>query len=76
MTDLTQTVNDLSDIISLNEPKKFLCITFKDGESVSLLNGLIEMEFDLKLKSNRVLVRFKAPKFVQILRKKREQKND
>jgi hypothetical protein len=76
MTDLNQTANVLSDIVNLDEPKKILCITFKHGESVSLLNGLIELDFDLKHHSNRVLVRFKAPKFVQIFRKKKEQTND
>jgi hypothetical protein len=73
MTDLNQTANVLSDIVNLNQPKKMLCITFKDGESVSLLNGLIELEFDLSHHSNRVLVRFKAPEFVRILRKKKGQ---
>lgn len=74
MTDLTETVNVLNNIVNLNEPKKNLCITFKDGESVSLMNGLIELEFDLSHHSNRVLVRFKAPRFIQILRKKRDNK--
>ena len=75
MTDLTETVNVLNDIVNLNQPKKNLCITFKDGESVSLMDGLIELEFDLKCHSNRIVVRFKAPKFVRILRKKKEATN-
>lgn len=76
MTDLTQTANVPSNIVNLDESKKNLCLTFKDGESVSLMNGLIEIEFDLKSHSSRVLVRFKAPRFVQILRKKRGSTND
>lgn len=73
--DLQQAVNSLSDIVNLGEPKKNLCITLKHGESVSLLNGLIEIEVDFKKKSNGVLLRFNAPKFVSIFRKKKEVTN-
>ena len=74
--DLQQAVNSLSNIVDLNEPKKSLNLTIKHGETVSLLNGLIEVEVDLKHHSNRVLLKFKAPQFVQIFRKKKEQTND
>ena len=75
MTDPTKTAIVLNDIVNLNETKKILCISFKHGESVSLINGLIELEFDLKHHTNRVLVRFKAPRFVEIFRKKKESTN-
>lgn len=70
--DLQQAVDSLSNIVNLGEPKKNLSVSLKHGESVSLLNGLIEIEVDLKEKSSRVLIRFKAPKFVTIFRKKKE----
>lgn len=55
------------------ESKSTLKVSFKHGEIISILNGLIEIEVDLEYHSNRVLMKFKAPKFVKIFRiKKRE----
>jgi hypothetical protein len=70
--DLQQAVDSLSNIVNLGEPKKKLCLTLRHGETVSFLNGLVEVEVDLKAHSSRALLKFKAPKFVTIFRKKKE----
>jgi hypothetical protein len=74
--DLQQAVNSLSNIVNLNEPKKSLNLTIRHGEAVSFLNGLIEVEVDLKQHSNRVLMKFKAPGFVKIFRVKKDTSNE
>ena len=69
-------MNTVEAIETLNkhkDKKSSLPISFKHGDSVTLLNGLIEIEIDLEYHSNRALLRFKAPRFVDIFRIKKSQ---
>lgn len=65
---LNQAIRSLSDLVNLNEPKKNLVIKVKTGESVVLLNGLVEIQFEIATSS--ATLRFKAPSFVDIARRK------
>lgn len=54
-----------------NVKKTILALTLKHGESVSILGGLIQIEIDLEYHSSRPLLRFHAPRFIDILRIKK-----
>jgi hypothetical protein len=47
-----------------------LSITVKDGDRISILDGLVEIEVDFSMHGKRKL-RFKAPRVVPIFRKKK-----
>ena len=66
--DLSQAIRSLSDLVNLGEPKKNLVVKVKTGETVLMLNGLIEI--NLEVSSGSAVLRFRAPSFVDIVRKK------
>jgi hypothetical protein len=66
--DLNQAVRSLSDLVNLGEPKKNLVVKVKTGETVLMLSGLIEI--NLEIASGSAVLRFRAPSFVDIVRKK------
>jgi hypothetical protein len=55
-----------------NDKKCVLALTLKHGEVVSIFGGLIEVEVDLEYHASRPLLRFKAPRFVDIFRTKKD----
>ena len=61
-------------IETLNEKgdkKCVLALTLKHGEVVKILDGLIEVEIDLEYHPSRPMIKFKAPRFVDIFRTKK-----
>lgn len=58
-------------LIQNKDKKCILGLTVKNGETVSIMNGLIEIEVDLDYHNSRPLLRFKAPRFISIFRVKK-----
>jgi hypothetical protein len=66
--EITQAIETLKE---KNDKQCVLALTLKHGETVNILGGLIQIEVDLEYHSSRPLLRFKAPKFIDIFRSKR-----
>jgi hypothetical protein len=66
-----ETLQAIETLREHSDKKCSLTLTLKHGEVVALLGGLIEIQIDLEEHKTKPMLRFKAPKFVDIFRIKR-----